>query len=313
MLARLLIVILFLATSSAASADPATQPANAPRPAVVSDSATYPFLNPEDRPAKAKLALDPATDARTRFDAVWGLAISGYSPESATALTKIALDPAAEPTLRKYACMGISNFSTAMPADVRESIRKQFLAVIIAETADQRSLTNDGLGLLIDWGHADLVDQFYARQLRGDLVEIELLTHISAHDRAVKRLNELLADADLKTDSGWNQRWRIGAALIQRKEIQGIDILIECLAVKDPWPVANPTPQTEASNLASFHQCQHNLFHHLSLLFHENFDYQISGNWKPALTDAIPQMLDWWKTHRATWTFPRPATRPAQY
>jgi peptidoglycan/xylan/chitin deacetylase (PgdA/CDA1 family) len=80
--------------------------------------------------------------------------------------------------------------------------------------------------------------------------------------------------------------------LIQRQDKRGIDILMECLAVKEPWPIDNPTPAAQESNLASFRQSRHNVFARLASLLHEDFGYETRGNWTQQLDEAVPQMLD---------------------
>lgn len=290
----LLIVLTQGSWALAGSSDPkpATQPASA---------TAYPYLTPEQRPQKAKEAVDPSTDEKARFYAVWGLAISGYLRESAEALAIIASNSKYEATTRGYAGMGLRNFSRAIPDGVRKAILDRLYGALHAEKED---LPDGVMRTLIDWGEADRVRKVLGDKLRGHRMEIEVLQRIDSRKEAVERLMELYKVApDVTSNIGWTKRWHVGAALIERQDKRGIDILIECLAVKNPWPTEETSPQAINSNARSFRQSLHNTFTRLAAIFDDRFGYEAGGTWAPQLDDAIPKMVEWWNANRQTWSF----------
>ncbi|MCE5277558.1 MAG: hypothetical protein ABFD92_14405 [Planctomycetaceae bacterium] len=270
-------------------------------PAESSGAGGYPYLKPEERPIKAKEALDPVTGDKTRFRAVWGLAISGYSRESAEALAIIASDSKYDATTRGYAGMGLSNFSNAIPKGIRQAALDRLYGALSVE---REKLPDGVMRTLINWGAADRVRQALGEKLLGHRMEIDVLQRIDSREEAVARLMELhKAAADVTGSIGWTQRWHVGAALIDRQDKCGIDILIECLTVKEPWPIDNPSPQAKESNAASFRQSLHNTFTRLATIFDDRFGYEAGGTWTPQLDDAIPKMVEWWMARRQTWSF----------
>lgn len=278
------------ATSQPADSPPATR-----------QSYSFPYLTPEQRAQKAKEAVDPSTDAKTRFDAVWGLAISGYSRESAEALASVAADSKYDATTRGYAGMGLSNFSNAISEEVRQAALDRLYGALNAE---REKLPDGVMRTLINWGDADRVRQTLGDKLSGHRMEIEVLQRIGSREEAVAGLMALYRVApDVTSSIGWTRRWHVGAALIERQDKRGIDILIECLTVQEPWPIDNPSPQATASNAASFRQSLHNTFTRLATIFDDRFGYEAGGTWNAQLADAIPKMVAWWKISRQTWSF----------
>lgn len=262
----------------------------------------YPYLKPEDRPAKAKEALDPATGDKARFQAIWGLAISGYSRESTEALAIIAADSKYDATTRGYAGMGLSNFSNAIPEDVRQAALDRLYAALSAE---KEKLPDGVMRTLVNWGQADRVHKVLGDKLEGHPMEVEVLQGISSRDMAVTRLWELYEQTPGATNKATWATWEyIGLALIQRKDSRGIDVLLNRLTVrKEPWPLENPTPQAKESEAASFHQCLHNTYAHIVRAIGEDFGYEATGNYRPELMEAIPKMAEWWKANRQSWSF----------
>ncbi|HAU37504.1 MAG TPA: hypothetical protein DCX07_07265 [Phycisphaerales bacterium] len=220
-----------------------------------------------------------------------------YSRESAEALDIIACDSQYDVTTRGYAGMGLSNFSNAMPEDVRQSILDRLYGALSAE---KEKLPDSVLRTLIHWGEADRVRKVLGQKLRGHPMEIEVLQRIGTRKEAVERLMELYETApEVTSNIGWTKRWHVEAALMERQDKRGIDILIECLTVNEPWPSSLP----KEIAWASFHQSLHNTFDRLATIFDDRFGYQAGGTWAPQLDDAIPKMVEWWKANRQTWSF----------
>lgn len=269
-------------------------------------AASYPYLKPEERPAKAREALDPTTGDRARFDAVWGLAISGYSRESAEALAALAVDSKHELTVRDYAAMGLSNFTTAMPKELRCAIQDKLYGVLETE---KDKLPDCVIRTLTVWGDGDRVRKVLGDKLRGHRMEVEVLRGISSREAAVTRLWELYEQSlGATSKAAWEKEEYIGLALIHWKDKRGIDILLDRLtARKEPWPLENPSPQAKESEAASFHQCLHNTYTHISRTVGKDFGYEAVGNYRPEVAQAIPKMAEWWKANRETWDFDRPA------
>jgi hypothetical protein len=280
-------------TDSAARKTPGTAPAAAFSP--------FPYLAPEQRPRKAREALDEKTDKKARFHAVWGLAISGYTRQGAEALSVIASDSRYETTTRVYAAMGLRNFTSSMPDDVRRAIQDTLHGALEAEKC---RLPDGVMRTLIAWGGADRIRKVLGDKLRGHRMEVEVLQCIRSRDEAVTRLLELYQAAPAVTSEvGWSKRWQIGAALIHRKDKRGIDVLLECLTVKEPWSIDSPSPRAKRLAAASFRQSLHNTFARISGTIDEDFGYEGGGTWTPQLDEAIDKLVQWWEAHRDTWSF----------
>lgn len=261
----------------------------------------YPYLTAKQRPQKIAEALDQTTDENTRFYAVWGLAISGYTRESAKALAEIACDSKYKSNTRTYAGMGLRNFTSPMPEDVRKAIQDKLYGALEAE---KDKLPDGVIRTLIAWGDADRVLKVLGDNLRDFYMEIQILQGISSRKRAVARLMEIYKAAPaVTTNIGWSRRSRLGVALIQRQDKRGIDILFECLTVKEPWQTDTLSPEAKDSEARSFRQCLHNTFRRLGRMFDDNFGYEAGGTWNPQLGKAIPKMVEWWKANRQTWSF----------
>jgi hypothetical protein len=259
-------------------------------------AAGYPHLKPEQRPAKAKEALDPATGDKARFYAVWGLAISGYCPEGAEALAIVATDPKQEPTTRDYAGMGLRNYSGAMPEEIRGPIQARLRKALAAE---KEKLPDGVLRTLVGWGDADLIRETLGERLRGHPMEIEVLQKTGSRQEAVARLMEMYKAApEVTSQAGWYQRSHVGTALVKMGDKRGVDILLECLTVEKPWPLDNDSAPDQESNAASFRQCLNNTFRWVARAIGQDFDYSTEENWRPELNKAIPRMVEWWKANR---------------
>jgi hypothetical protein len=259
-------------------------------------------LTAQELAQKAKEALDPKTDSAARNEAISRLAHSGYCIESAEALGAIASDSKYESSARDSAASGLNNFisSIAMPDEVRKSMLDKLRGALEAE---KEKLPDSVMRILVGSGEADRIRKALGDRLRGHRMEIEVLQGISSRDEAIARLWELYNVAPPVTGKvGWVQRWLIGAALIQRKDKRGIDILLDCLTVKEPWPIDDTSPRAKESNAGSFRQSLHNTFSLISRTTYEDFGYE-GGAWNPQLAEAIPKMVDWWKVHRDTWSF----------
>jgi hypothetical protein len=265
----------------------------------------YPFLTPQQRPLKAKEALDEAMDKKDRFYATWGLAISGYTPQSAETLGIIAADSKYETTLRGYAAMGLDNFTREMSVDERRAIQDK---LYVALETEKDKLPDGVIRTLIKWGDADRIRKALGDKLRGHKMEIDVLQEISSRDDALARLWELYetAPAVIGKD-GWTKRSCIGVALIHWKDKRGIDVLLECLTVKAPWPTDDTSLRAKESNTSLFNQSMHDTFAIVSRTVNEDFGYDCNGNWKPQLAEVIPQMDQWWQVNRQTWSFERKA------
>ena len=258
-------------------------------------------LNKEEIPEAVRKVLDQKTDQRERFYLVWSLATSGYRPESAKALIKIAIDPNQEETTRGYAAMGLSNYASALPNTVRQSIRKRLQESLRTE---KHKLPPHIMMTLVRLGDADLVAKLLGEKLYGHRMEFEILKAISSREIAISRLMEMYTQSGaVTTKEGWQKRWYVGDALIARRDNRGIDILIECLSVKEPWPFQSSTPNFQKRELDSFRQCLHNTFAFIACTIDEDFGYGEGGTWRPQLNEAIPKMVDWWKANREKFIF----------
>lgn len=261
----------------------------------------YPYLKPEERAAKAREALDPLTGDKTRYDAVWGLAISGYCRESADALGIIAADRTRNGPLRECAAMGLINFTPEMPLDIRRTLQEKLCAALDAE---KENLQSGVIQTLVVWGQADRVRTVLGEKLRDHPMEVIVLKSVSAREDAVSRLWEIYLSAPPAQTGNIasSRRWHAGDALIHWRDKRGIDILIECLT-EDPAPMAQGlSPAVRESELASFRQSRHNTFMRVASTLDQNFGYG-GGNWSPELDQVIMKMFAWWNANRETWSF----------
>jgi len=250
----------------------------------------HPFLKPEEIPGKVEEATSPTTGQRARFDAVRGLAISGFTPESAKALAWAACNRDLETGTRGYAGMGLSNFTARMPKELRAAI----LADLRKTLADERAAMPDGiLRTMLAWGDAPYIHEILGDDLAGHSVEIDVLEALPGKE-AVQRLWALHEACPRRAaPEHYNRRFRIGQALVRHRDKRGIDILMALLPRE-----AAPGPQY-----------RNNTFDLLAATLGETFGYP-SGNYRPALEEAVPRMLAWWQEHREVFTFPAGA-RPA--
>jgi hypothetical protein len=271
-------------------------------------SAGYPYLRPEERTLKAREALDPATGDMARFYAVWGLAISGYTREGAEALAIVATGRKYDDTLRGYAAMGLQNFSSSMPPEVRQPIQKQLRKAVEAE---MERCPDGVIRALIAWGDADYIREVLGDKLRGSRMEIEVLERASARKQAVDRLWEMRQTLPKpNSDSEWFLLFRIGGALIKQEDKRGIDILLECLTTREPSLAGAQSPTAKTLNEESFRQSLCNTYAWLARATGQDFGY-VSNRWTPELPPAIDKMVAWWNDHRETFEFsakPSPPT-----
>ncbi len=263
---------------------------SAQKPAMQGQS--HPYLKPEQRPAKAREALAAATGDRDRYNAVWGLAISGYCLESAKALVAIAVDRHRDKALRECAAMGLINFRHSMPVYVRRAIQDTLYGALDAE---KENLQGGVVQALVAWGDADRVRKVFGDKLRDHPLEVIVLKKISSRETAVARLWEIYqATPMVKSGSiTLGRRWHAGEALIHWKDKRGIDILLECLTAD----------RGEHANSASLRRSLHGTFGVISSATGKRFGYSISGNWKPELGKATAKMAEWWEANRKTWCF----------
>jgi hypothetical protein len=262
---------------------------------------SYPDLKPEDRSAKAREALDPATGDEARYKAVCALASGEYRPESAEALAVIASGSKYNAVLRWNAAEGLRGSAHCMPEAVREPIRRKLRDAVRTE---QEKLPNGPLRVLLLWGDADWVMETLGNKLRGRPEEIEVLSRISSRDRALTRLWELYqyaADSNTFSDSEWIKRRYIGMTMTNLRDKRGIDILLECLTTKEPWDGLGQAHTKEVA--AAFRENLHGTFGLIAAPLHNDFGYDTGGRWKPQLAEAIPKMVQWWKANREKWSF----------
>lgn len=278
----------------------ADEPAAA-NPSSPSRAAEYPHVEPDQRAATIEKALSGATDDKERFTAVWGLAISGYTKETAEALAAIAADSQARPIIREYAAMGLRNFISAMPDEVRKKTHERLHSALDAE---KEKLPDAVMRLLVEWGDADRIGKLLGDKLRNHRMEIEVLKSLSKRDAAVERLWELYkAAAPVGEQAGWYRRFSVAEALVSLKDKRGIDIYIECLSVKEPWPAAGTSDAAKDSNLRSFRQCLHNTYQRVAVILDDDFGYEGGGTWTEGLEKAIPELADWWAKNGKGWSF----------
>lgn len=257
----------------------------------------FPYLKPEERAAKAKEALDPATGDEARYNAIWGLAISGYCRASAEALAVIACDRKSAAGNRWNAAMGLINFKHSMGEDVRRAIQDQLYGALDAE---KENLPHGVIMTFIAWGDADRVRKVLGDKLRGHNKEVAVLERISSRDYAVARLWEIHEASPPPTgvrNVALSRRWHVGHALICRRDKRGIDILLQCLTVKE----------TKSAERFSFRHSLHGTFLHLASVLKNDFGYGPGRTWTPQLNEAIPKMVEWWKANRETWSFEQAA------
>jgi hypothetical protein len=265
-------------------------------------------LKPEERSQKAKEVLDPTTGDTARFYAVRALAISGYTRDGAEALAIVATDRKHDDTVRGYAAMGLQNFSSSMPPAVQQPIQKKLQRALEAE---MEKLPDGLMRTLIAWGDADYIREVLGDRLRGHRMEVEILECASARKRAVDRLWEMYQTSPKpKSDPDWLMRFRIGAGLVRQEDKRGVDILIECLTVREPCAPSSQSPTAKALNEESFRQSLSNTYAWLARATGQNFGY-VSNRWTPELPRAIDEMVGWWKEHRDTFEFPAVRTGAA--
>ena len=236
-----------------------------------------------------RLATSPEADPGARFSAVRALAISPYTVESANALAQVACDANAGETTRIYAAMGLSNFTHALPEDLKSAIRKKLRGALAREGPD----TPDGIiRTLLGWGDAACIREILGNRLAGHSMEIDVLDALPG-EWACERLWQLyLSCPKGRKAEHYNMRATIGRALVRREDKRGIDILMELLPAQNA-----PGPQY-----------RNNVYNLLALKLRRDFGYK-GGNYRPELQQAIPKMIDWWQVNRETFAFrERPQT-----
>jgi len=236
-----------------------------------------------DTAENIRLATSAATDPRTRFDAVRLLAIGRYTPDGAEALTDVACHRKLGRTTRGYAAMGLRNYSDQMPKEMKAAIKPRLRNTLEAE-GDRTP--REIILVLTRWGDARYIQEILGEGLAGHSMEIEVL-QATPDPAASDRLWQLYQSCPRSWKPGhYNRRAAIGRALAQRRDKRGIDILIELLDAENA-----PAPQYRS-----------NTYIRIAVMLGEDFGYK-GDNYRPALEQAIPKMIDWWKNNRETFTF----------
>lgn len=247
-----------------------------PRPEI-----EMPAISPADADSIQEAFLGGPT---VRFKAVHKLAVSDYSEEAAVTLADVVADRTASETTRDYAAMGLRNFTTALPASKRQSLQTQLRNILESECEE----TPDGIiRTLIAWGDADFICEILGDKLHGHALEIEVLV-----ERSDKTASERLWDMYESCPKSrkaihYNQRAAIGRALVNRRDIRGVDILMALLP-----PEAAPGPQSRT-----------NIFLFLTAKLGNRFGYDCAGSYTPTVEPAIQAMLAWWEENHLTFSF----------
>jgi len=145
-------------------------------------------VEPDERAATIREALDPRTSDKTCYSAVGVLLRSDYSRESAEALAVLACDPTRSNAIRHDAAMGLIHFKQDMPADVEGPIRQRLCAALETE---KEKLQPGVIFTLVFWGEADRVYRVLGDKLRDHPREVIVLEKISSREIAVARLWEI--------------------------------------------------------------------------------------------------------------------------
>jgi len=238
---------------------------------------------PSDTAENTRLATSPGTPHAVRFAAVRGLAMSPYTAESANALAQVACDSKAGETTRIYAAMGLSNFTSHLPEDLKTAIRKKLRGALAREGPD----TPDGIiRTLLAWGDAPCIHEILGDKLVGHSMEIDVLDALPG-EWACERLWQLyLSSPKSRKAEHYSTKAKIGRVLAMREDKRGIDILIGLLPAESA-----PSPQYRS-----------NVYNFLALKLRRDFGYKM-GNYRPELEQAIPKMIGWWQENRETFTF----------
>jgi hypothetical protein len=260
------------------------------------DENGQPRIDGKDKPRVAKLAADNHTPQKLRFYAIWGLAISGYSAEAADGLAKAVEDRGLSDTDRGYAAMGLSNFTSQLPRELKEQFVRRLRAVAAAES----KTTPDGiLRTLITWGDAQWIAGILGDNLRGHEMEIEILSALKA-EQATPRLLELYRGDEMGSERvSYNRRAEIGWALVAFKDKRGVDIL-EALLDAEAVPKIDETPN---------HQCRHNVFAKIVKTTGQDFGYR-QRNYDPSIDDSIRRFRGWWIENRYDFRFAEASSAP---
>lgn len=260
------------------------------RPLIGADENGYPRIADEDKAKFAILVAASDTPQKLRFDAIWGLAISGYSPEAATGLIQAAEDRSLSDTARNYAAMGLMNFSNELPLESKGAFRRRLRTLVDSEGA---SVPDSILRTLIAWGDAEWIAERLGGQTRGHMMEIEILCALeTAH--ATGRLLELyrVDEVENKRET-YNRRAEIGRALLGLRDKRGIDIL-ESLLDAEVVPLNGEHPN---------HQYRSNVFNAIAHAVGKDFGY-VHSNYDPSIDEAIRRFRFWWLENRYMFTFP---------
>lgn len=243
----------------------------------------YPVIADGTFVEKIRLATSPDTPDKVRFDAVWGLAISGYTKESTLALAQVTAERGASDTTRGYAAMGLRNFTASIPSDLKHDSQKVLQGVITAEGYD----APDGImRTLIAWGDAPFILETLGTEAEGHPMEVEILAGLTG-DGGFERLLQLY-ETCRKGRRSYNERSEIGRALVMKRDKRGVDILMELL----------PSDGSPGG------QHRHNTFAFLTkyVTGGSTFGYN-ALNYDPSLDEAVPKMLSWWQESRRDFVF----------
>ena len=246
----------------------------------------YPYLAKDAIPEKARIAVSTDTAEDERFQAVWGLAISGYTEESARALTDVACDMSMGESTRNYAGMGLRNFTSQLPEESKRTIQRRLRAVL-EEEGDETP--NSIVRTLLAWGDASFVNTVFHEKLAGHAMEIEVLAALPEKEGS-ERLWQLYEACPKRRNSGdYNRRAEIGRALAGKNDVRGIDILVSLLP----------------ADRAPGGQYRHNVFHFLQRSLGDDFGYK-ALNYDPTLDEAVYKLTLWWEKNRDTFVLKAP-------
>jgi len=227
-----------------------------------------------------------SSDPRVQFEAVRKLAISGYTREAADVLTKVVSNPKVSETTRGYAAMGLRNFTRKLPAEQKASARKILQEALRSEGTDAPDAV---VRTLLAWGGAAYIQEALGEQFRGHSMEIEVLERSPDAGASDRLWGIYTACPKGRKAAHYGKRASVGRALVNRKDVRGIDILMTLLPEdKAPGP-----------------QYRNNVYNFLALKLGIDFGYKI-GNYRPELEQAVPKMISWWEQNRASFTFDPP-------
>lgn len=248
------------------------------------DQYGYPRIERKDMTAVANLALSAKTDGGLRYQAVWGLAISGYSPESADALIAVVENTSFEENVRDVAAMGLRNFTLNLDEESKEALKKRLHATILADPAHA---SDEMIRVLLTWGDAAWVVETLGEHLHGHPMEVEILSHYTANVAIPRLLDIYFETKQAVTTPSYNKRAEIGTALLDFKDKRGIDILASLLP----------------NDCAPGNEYRNYVFNLIIKHVGHSFGYT-HRNYDPSLEQAVSRFSEWWLRERYSFEFP---------